>query len=219
VAEPRLIAEGRASEILDLGGGRVLRRFKAGGSPEREALVMGHARARGYPVPEVFEVDADSLVIERIEGPTMLEAVFERSSALAEQARLLAELHDDLHRIEAPDGLLALGEGDRLVHLDLHPENVILSPAGPVVIDWANARRGHGLLDVAYTWIICATSSGVGQLGLDFVELFLAHFDRDEALRHLPLAVEHRLADPNVLDEERVRIRALAAEQPSAAGS
>jgi hypothetical protein len=212
VAEHRLIAAGRASEIFDLGGGRVLRRFKSGGNPEREALVMGHARAHGYPVPQVFEVSAGSLVIERIEGPTMLQAVFEDASTLADHARVLARLHDELHGIEAPAGLDALGEGDRLLHLDLHPENVILSPAGPVVIDWANARCGEGLLDVMYTWVICATSSGVGQLGLDFVELFLTHFDRERVLGQLSVAVEHRLADANVLDEERERIRALAAD-------
>jgi aminoglycoside phosphotransferase (APT) family kinase protein len=211
VAEPRLIAEGRASEVFDLGDGSVLRRFKSGGNPEREALVMRHAREGGYPVPEVLEVGTDSLVLERIAGPTMLEAVFQDLSTLPEQARVLARLHDDLHRIAAPAGLPALGEGDRLLHLDLHPENVILSPAGPVVIDWTNARRGEGLLDVVYTWVICATSSGAGQLGLDFVEAFLAHFDRDEALRHLSLAAEHRLADENVLEEERERIRSLAA--------
>jgi aminoglycoside phosphotransferase (APT) family kinase protein len=212
VAEQQLLAEGRASEIFDIGDGRVLRRFKAGGNPEREALVMRHARERGYPLPEVHEVGADFLVLERIEGPTMLQAVFEDPATLAEQARVLAELHDRLHRIEAPAGLRALGDGDRLLHLDLHPENVILSPAGPVVIDWANAHRGEGLLDVVYTWVICATSSGVGQLGLDFVELFLRHFDREEAARRLPLAAEHRLADVNVTDEERERIRELAAQ-------
>lgn len=220
MAEPRPIAAGRASEIFDLGDGRVLRRFKAGGNPAREALVMGHARERGYPVPEVFEVAAESLVLERIEGPTMLEAVFEDPSTLADQARVLAQLHDDLHQIDAPEGLRALGDGDRLLHLDLHPENVILSPDGPVVIDWANARRGEGLLDVVYTWVICATSSGVGQLGLDFVRLFLPHFDRAEVLRHLPLAVEHRLADVNVTDEEREAIRRLlATERIASSGS
>jgi hypothetical protein len=212
VAEPRLIAEGRASEILDLGDGRVLRRFKKGGSPEREALVMRHARAHGYPVPAVFEVASDSLVIERIEGPTMLEAVLAAPGTLEENTRLLVDLHNDLHRIEAPEGLAAWGDGDRLLHLDLHPANVILSPAGPVVIDWANARRGEPLLDVVYTWIIIATSTGTGRLGRDFVEIFLAPFDRDELLPHVPLAVEHRLADENVLDEERARIRALAAQ-------
>jgi aminoglycoside phosphotransferase (APT) family kinase protein len=214
VAEPRLLAEGRASEILDLGDGSVLRRFKAGGNPEREALVMGCAREHGYPVPEVLEVGADFLVLERVEGPTMLQAVFEDRTRLEAQARVLAQLHDDLHRIAAPESLRTLGPGDRLLHLDLHPENVILSPAGPVVIDWANARRGEGLLDVVYTWVICATSSGVGRLGLDFAEAFLGHFDRDAALRHLRLAAEHRLADENITDEERERIRKLVADEP-----
>lgn len=173
---------------------------------------MRHARERGYPAPEVLEVATDALVLERIDGPTMLQAVLADPTTLAEQARLLAELHDELHRIAAPEGLGSLGEGDSLLHLDLHPENVILSPAGPVVIDWTNARRGESLLDVVYTWVICATSTGVGQLGLDFVELFLERFDREEALRHLPLAAEHRLADVNVTDEERAAIRTLRAE-------
>jgi len=212
MAEPRLIAEGRASEIFDLGGDRVLRRFKAGGNPEREALVMRHARAHGYAVPEVFEVAADSLVLERIDGPTMLDAVLADPSLLDEHARVLAGLHEELHRIEAPQRLTAVGDGDRLLHLDLHPENVILSASGPVVIDWANARRGAPPLDVAQTWVILTTSNGTGKLGRDFVASFLTHFDRTEVVQHLPVAVEQRLADENVLDEERDRIRALAAE-------
>lgn len=211
--EPRLIAAGRASEILDLGAGRVLRRFKAGGDPEREALVMRHARERGYPVPEVLEIAAGSMVLERIEGPTMLDVLAERPAEMDGHAALLAGLHDELHALVAPAGLPPVGEGDRIVHLDLHPANVILSPGGPVVIDWANARRGEPLLDVAFTWVICATSSGVGRLGVDFAERFVAHFDRDAVRGRLPLAVEQRLGDPNVLDEERERIRQLAAAE------
>jgi len=30
----------------------------------------------------------------------------------------------------------------RIVHLDLHPENVMLTVSGPVVIDWRNATDG-----------------------------------------------------------------------------
>ncbi|HZT93735.1 MAG TPA: phosphotransferase [Gaiellaceae bacterium] len=211
MAEPTLIAAGRASEIFDLGDGRVLRRFKAGGDPEREALVMRHVRAHGYPAPEVLEIGPGWLVLERIEGETMFDAIASEPATMGDHAARLARLHDELHAIEAPVGLPAAGEGDRAVHLDLHPANVILSPSGPVVIDWANARRGEPLLDVAFTWLICATSSGVGRLGTEFADRFLACFDRDEVFRQLPLAAERRLADPNVLDEERDRIRALAA--------
>jgi hypothetical protein len=35
----RVIAAGRASEIVDLADGRVLRRFKGGGNPAREAAI------------------------------------------------------------------------------------------------------------------------------------------------------------------------------------
>jgi len=196
----RSIGAGRASEISDLGDGRVLRR---GGNPEREARVMAHASANGYRVPQVFEVGANALVLERIDGPTMLDDLWRRPWRLARHAATLARLHRELHEIDAPP---ELGEG-RLLHMDLHPENVMLSPTGPVVIDWTNARAGDRALDVAMTWVIGATSGGVpGRL---FVRTFLTHFDRTEIRRALPAAGEIRIADPNVTDEEREAVRRL----------
>ena len=67
----KVLDGGREAEILDLGDGRVLRRYRAGGDPGREARVMEHARAHGFPVPRVYEVHADGLVLERIDGPSM----------------------------------------------------------------------------------------------------------------------------------------------------
>jgi tRNA A-37 threonylcarbamoyl transferase component Bud32 len=212
VSEPRLIAEGRASKIFDLGGGRVLRRFKAGGDPGREALVMRHAAFHGYPVPQVLELDVDSLVLEKIEGPTMWEAVGREPSTIPRHAEVLAQLHRRLHRIAAPEGLPPAGEGAALVHLDLHPANVILSPAGPVVIDWTNARRAEPGFDVALTWVICATSTGLGSFGIEFVRHFLEHFERAELQLALRRAAEYRLADRNVTPEERRAIWELVAE-------
>src|SRR5581483_2423667 len=68
----KVIGAGRASEILDVGDGRVLRR---GGRPAREALAMRHAAAHGYPVPAVLEVRDEGLVLEYLDGPTMLADV------------------------------------------------------------------------------------------------------------------------------------------------
>jgi len=112
---------------------------------------------------------------------------------------MIAGLHAQLHRIAF--------EGQWLLHLDLHPENVLLSRDGPVVIDWANARAGDPPLDVALTWVICATSGG--RPGRAFAQLFLRHVDRAAARRALPDAVALRLADPNLSEAERARVRRL----------
>jgi aminoglycoside phosphotransferase (APT) family kinase protein len=209
--ELRLVATGRASEIFDLGDGRVLRRFKRGGHADREALVMRHARDRGYPVPAVLEVRANALVLENVAGPTMWEAAGTTPSEVRDYAAELARLHRDLHEIEAPEGLASVGHGDRLLHLDLHPANVLLSSAGPVVVDWTNARRGEPAFDVAITWVIGATSTGLGKLGRAFLHEFLAHFDGDELRGALRAAADYRLTDENVTDEERQAIRELVA--------
>lgn len=50
--------------------------------------------------------------------------------------------------------LEALPSGDRLLHGDLHPGNIILGPTGPVVIDWPNAVRGDPHADVARTALL-----------------------------------------------------------------
>jgi streptomycin 6-kinase len=195
----RVLAEGRASEILDIGDGRVLRRFKAGGRPAREAEIMEHARAHDYPAPRVLEVLADSLVLERIDGPTMVGELRRQPWKLAGHARMLAELHHRLHEIPF--------EGERLIHLDFHPDNVLLSQRGPVVIDWTNSRGGKPALDVALTWVICATSGGA--MGRLFTRFFLRHVDLVAARAALPAAAEFRVADPNVTDDERELVRSL----------
>jgi aminoglycoside phosphotransferase (APT) family kinase protein len=48
--------------------------------------------------------------------------------------------------------------GARLLHLDLHPFNLLVDEDGTVtgVIDWANARAGDPVLDRARTWSILA---------------------------------------------------------------
>ena len=199
-----MLASGRASEIVDLGDGRVLRTFKGHGEPEREATLMEHARRHGFPVPQVLEVRDDALVLELVDGPTMSADLGRRPWRLARHARTLAELHNRLHEIPY--------EGERLLHLDLHPENVLLSSRGPVVIDWTNAQAGDPALDVALTWVI---GDGVGHVGARaFTRLFLRHVDREAARRALPHAVAYRLADPNVTDDERARVRRLLPDRP-----
>jgi len=107
--EPRrVLAAGRDSDILDYGAGLVLRRSRNGRSLEMEARVMRHLIERGYPAPRVETLSADGseLIMERIDGPTMLEALTRQPWTLCRNAAVLARLHNRLQRSPVPDGSL-----------------------------------------------------------------------------------------------------------------
>jgi aminoglycoside phosphotransferase (APT) family kinase protein len=220
-----LLGSGRNADVYDIGGGRVLRRYRDGrdaDAVDREAKVMAHARARGVPVPEVFEVAGSDIVMERAVGPTMLDALARRPWTARGQARLLARLHALVHQVPAPPGLPApCGDEDLeshvLVHRDLHPINVILTSTGPVIIDWEGAARAPAIFDVAMTWVIVGFSD-VPDTGLKSAvvrgvqSLFTRSFVSaagpiDQAWR--AAAVRNRLTDPNVLPSERARMERL----------
>jgi tRNA A-37 threonylcarbamoyl transferase component Bud32 len=184
----------------------VLRRYRRRDVPAGEVAVMRYVRERGYPAPEVVSVDGADLVLERATGPTMRADFADRPWTLIRQARVLADLHRRLHRIAAPDWLQAIGPGGTVVHLDLHPENVLLHEKGAMVIDWANARAGHWADDVAQTVVILAGAdlSRSTMLAVRaFLRFYLAGFDRAVVRAHLPAAIERRMADPNMTARER----------------
>ena len=90
-----LLGSGRNADAYDIGGGRVLRRYRDGRDSSRvagEAQVMAHARACGVPVPEVFDVSGADIVMERAAGPTMLDVLGRRPWTLRAHARELARL-------------------------------------------------------------------------------------------------------------------------------
>jgi hypothetical protein len=189
---------GRASSVTDLGDGTILR---VGGHPEREATIMELARSHGFPVPRVQEVRPDALVLERIDGPTMGQALTRRPWEVLRHVRSLADLHERLHVIPF--------DGGSLIHFDLHPDNVLVTPQGPVVIDWTNARGGSAAADVAMTWVILDTSAGLpGRL---IAWLFRRRVGREVIRRGLADASAFRLADSNVTEAEKGRVRALRA--------
>jgi aminoglycoside phosphotransferase (APT) family kinase protein len=195
-------ASGRDADVYALGDGTVLRRYRAGGDVTREAELMRHVDRHGFPVPAVHAAHGPDLVLERLDGPTMLDS----GLSPADMGRLLADLHVRLHRIPAPGG----GPGLTVVHGDLHPENVIITAAGPVVIDWRNAEEGTAEFDIAMTAVIIA------QAALDPANPAVASIAR-EGLTHflaavpdpgpgLDTALERRAADPNVTPAERSRL-------------
>ncbi|HAM01408.1 MAG TPA: serine/threonine protein phosphatase [Acidimicrobiaceae bacterium] len=211
----RLLASGRDADIYEVSAGLVLRRSRDGRSLAPEAEVMDHVRRAGFPAPRVDDLQDDGagLVMERVDGPLMGEAVLRQPWRLFEFARLLAELHRSLGSIPAPAGLRPLGDdGDSVVHLDLHPYNVIMASHGPVVIDWSSAARGRPETDVAATWVIIQCSeipgspmqSALSRLGRTaFLRSFLRHSAKEAAGHVLRAVISARISDPHVTDRER----------------
>jgi len=117
-------------------------------------------------------------VWERIGGPSMWQHVIDRPDRSAEMGRILADVHLALFALVPPvtlprqrdrlvskirwsaaivdsslsralDLLPAESATPRLCHGDLHPSNVILGAAGPMIVDWFDASRGDRAADVA----------------------------------------------------------------------
>lgn len=181
---------------------------------------MEYARQAGYPVPAIREVSGPDMVVARVAGRTMSDDLTRRPWRLSAHAKLLGDLHRRLHAIPAPPSLRApLGQGDALLHLDLHPQNVLISDDGPWVIDWANAARGPAAIDVALTFVIVGAvprarsplQALVGVLRRRFAIEFLAAADPSGVQEALPAAIDFRLADKNVQQDEREAVEALRA--------
>lgn len=127
------------------------------------------------------------LVYERVEGASMLATFQTKPWALIRSARLLAELQANMHacivlelpsqrqRLESkiraaralpPDmqeaaleALAKMPDGDRLCHGDFHPDNILMTERGPIIIDWIDATRGNPLADVARTSLLTSLGS------------------------------------------------------------
>ncbi|MEU6846504.1 phosphotransferase [Streptomyces sp. NPDC046716] len=153
VSELPLIGSGRTADVYALDDTWVLRRYREGWDTLREAEVMAYVHEHGYPAPRVRSGGAGlppgDLVIERVDGPTQAEAALRGELGPAEAGHELAALLRTLHAVPPrPAG--------QVLHLDLHPENVVRTPRGPVVIDWANAEEGAPALDWAMSALILA---------------------------------------------------------------
>jgi aminoglycoside phosphotransferase (APT) family kinase protein len=228
-AEPGpLIAAGRSADIYEYGEGKVLRRRRRPGPiPAHEPAVMRAVRAAGYPAPQVFAVDGPDMVMERVVGVDMLKDLERHPWRARRFGAMLADLHvrltaipADPEVVEGGDVAVAYGDAEVYVHGDLHPANVILTAAGPVVIDWERARVGPADAEVASTWLLIEVGQPddvpmplrliVGLIRWQLLRSFLARVPRPsrETVRAM---CDSRLADPNMRPEELDRIRAFSA--------
>jgi aminoglycoside phosphotransferase (APT) family kinase protein len=215
-----LIGAGRTADVYAIGERRVLRRYRNGESAEREAGVMIYLAEAGFPVPRVYDASGPDLVMERLGGRDMLADLSSRPWLVRQHAKTLAGLHDRLHAIPAPASLpTRFGPGDRMLHLGLHPGNVMLTAAGPVVVDWANVAAGAPAADVAMAWLIIATSEvdeppllvrpAISSIRAVLLRRFRALVRHDPG-PELARVARARMADPKVRPAEARRLQAIA---------
>jgi aminoglycoside phosphotransferase (APT) family kinase protein len=153
---------------------------------DAEEHATAAAGAANAPAPRLLgRVERGSragLVLERVDGPSMLAELSAHPAQLLSLATRLGRLQADIHacagvelpalrerlrsRIESAAQLSSrarewalarldtLPDGDDLLHGDLHPDNVILATRGAIAIDWMNAARGDRAADAAQTALI-----------------------------------------------------------------
>ncbi|MBP7738126.1 MAG: phosphotransferase [Spirochaetes bacterium] len=124
------------------------------------------------------------IVLDRVEGVSLTRLSEKSLPAFFSLPRKLAELHAGLHGKKSESlkeirsfaksmldlkpldflgeeekgraGALidALPGGSAILHMDFHPENVLVQGDSYVIIDWMTAARGNPAADVAYTYFL-----------------------------------------------------------------
>ncbi|MGG3281323.1 phosphotransferase family protein [Paenibacillus solani] len=144
----------------------------------KNAELISSLNLRAPQYSGLLEYEGKScLVYERIDGPTMLWQIEPTKENISYHAKLMAQLHAEIHqaRVDMEPNLKTeigalidssavtndhekqmiqhilhtLPEGHTVCHYDFHPDNIIISPQGPIVIDWLNVWIGHQAADVA----------------------------------------------------------------------
>jgi Ser/Thr protein kinase RdoA (MazF antagonist) len=218
----------------------------------RIARIAGETGIPTPAAGEIVETNGRfGLVYARVDGPMLNDILRRRPWKLAWAARLLAELHARMHELPAPalpsqrsrlearirgtqplaedlrqallSALGRLPDGDRLCHGDFHPENVLLTPGGPVIIDWIDATCGNPLADIART-VILISGGGLPRekvrawIDRGFRALFLSSYlkryftlhpgEKSQLERWAPVVAAARLSEG--IAEEQDRLLALA---------
>ena len=122
------------------------------------------------------------IVMERIEGESMTHWGTSYPWRIYTGAKMMARMHADMHsrtsaalpdlrdklrsgvenavevaenvRALALEQLAALPDRESICHGDFHPDNIMMSKAGPVIIDWQDGARGRPAADIARTVVL-----------------------------------------------------------------
>ena len=152
----------------------------AGVQDARTAHALGVPTPRADSIMEIN--GRTGIIFERCAGPTLYELIVTRAQPPRRLAQVLFEVQQAIHRSLAPtlpaleqrwkakihhargvpetvkqqalEAMRAQPQGGSACHGDFHPVNVILTPRGPMVIDWLDAGRSHPAPDIARTLLL-----------------------------------------------------------------
>ncbi len=128
------------------------------------------------------------IIMERVDGDDLLTIISKKPWTVWRAGRISGEVQAQLHSVVAPASIPslrrraealrggtervpaaiaewalrqfdALPDGDRLLHGDFHPGNILMPPSGPMVIDWPNVTRGNPDADVGRTLLMIRMGS------------------------------------------------------------
>ena len=223
------IAEGATAEVFAWEEDKILKLYHEGASPgeaEEEAIRASIAYDAGLNTPAVIDTitidNRQGIIFERVHGITMTEAIIANPQKLIPYAHLLAELQVDMHtRIASKLPLqrqiqrvsefasetkaAILTDLDRprdnnvICHGDFHPDNILLTIAEPVIIDWVDATQGSPLADVARTALLLQISElppsmseprcqKITEMRHLFSEAYLEHYTQIQSIARKAIA-------------------------------
>ncbi|WP_322509701.1 aminoglycoside phosphotransferase family protein [Anaerolinea sp.] len=156
------------------------------------------------------------ITCQRIKGISMTESLVRTPWKIFRYARRMAELHARVHAVAHPadipplhpkiarkilqatslparlrqkalNRLEQLPDGHGLCHGDFHPDNILLTPQGEVILDWMDAGMGNPLADLARTSIILKGSIESGQIRHPLLKRLARLFHRAYLARYFSL--------------------------------
>jgi aminoglycoside phosphotransferase (APT) family kinase protein len=126
--------------------------------------------------------EKNAIIYEKVDGNTLISTLAKKPWHAKEVGQKMARLHYEVHskngegldsykdflkrhiaqvdelteeeKAKIVAYLATLPDGTQLCHGDFHPDNILISPKGSVVIDWTTAVTGNPLADVARTAMI-----------------------------------------------------------------
>ena len=122
------------------------------------------------------------IIYERVAGPTMLQLLVTKPWQVKKLSRQLADLHIAVHQIPLDEivsyreywlsdiervpslssevkaklvaTVIQIPEINQLCHFDFHPDQIVFTERGPMILDWMTACSGDPAADVARTQIL-----------------------------------------------------------------